>query len=172
MTDPENVENFTAAQQAGLNTRIVDQDRTLDAIHQLEAVVASAAYQREVNWRDEVLAALGVLDATLSEEEDNAARPDSLLSDIKRTQPLLASRVRGVRAQYRQLRDTITSLTRELQRPGGDADIDFSDIRQRLAWVSTALRHQRARESDLIYEAYYHAFQSAQQHPRSSRRRL
>ena len=36
--------------------------------------------------------------------------------------------------------------------------VDFADIRQRLAWVLTALRHQRARESDLIYEAYYDAF--------------
>jgi hypothetical protein len=31
-------------------------------------------------------------------------------------------------------------------------------VRQRLGWVLTSLRHQRARESDLIYEAYYDAF--------------
>lgn len=33
-------------------------------------------------------------------------------------------------------------------------------MRQRLGWVLTALRHQRARESDLIYEAYYEAFKA------------
>jgi hypothetical protein len=27
-----------------------------------------------------------------------------------------------------------------------------------LTWLLTALRHQRSRESDLIYEAYYDAF--------------
>jgi hypothetical protein len=35
---------------------------------------------------------------------------------------------------------------------------DFADLRQRVAWVLTALRHVRARESDLLYEAYYDAF--------------
>jgi hypothetical protein len=34
------------------------------------------------------------------------------------------------------------------------------DIRQRLTWVLAGLRYQRARESDLIYEAYYDAFGS------------
>jgi hypothetical protein len=38
--------------------------------------------------------------------------------------------------------------------------VDFADLRERLAWLLTALRHQRARESDLIYEAYYEAFRA------------
>jgi hypothetical protein len=44
-------------------------------------------------------------------------------------------------------------LRRELG-DGGDQAADFADIRQRVAWLLTAFRHQRARESDLIYEAY------------------
>jgi hypothetical protein len=39
-----------------------------------------------------------------------------------------------------------------------DTDPDVADLRQRLAWLLGSLRHQRARESDLIYEAYYEAF--------------
>jgi hypothetical protein len=31
-------------------------------------------------------------------------------------------------------------------------------VRQRLGWVLSALRHQRAQESDPIYEAYFEAF--------------
>ncbi len=43
----------------------------------------------------------------------------------------------------------------------GQSDpVDFADLRERLAWLMTALRHQRARESDLIYEAYYEAFKA------------
>jgi hypothetical protein len=38
--------------------------------------------------------------------------------------------------------------------------VDFTDIRQRLAWVLAGLRHQHSRESDLIYEAYYDAFRT------------
>jgi hypothetical protein len=45
----------------------------------------------------------------------------------------------------------------ELAKPDDD-HTDFADVRQRLAWILTALRHERARESDLIYEAYFDAF--------------
>jgi hypothetical protein len=55
---------------------------------------------------------------------------------------------------------------RKADRPGplrrelgdGDQVADFADMRQRIAWLLTAFRHQRARESDLIYEAYYRRF--------------
>jgi len=148
---------FSESQREGLKGRSADQDRTLAAIHRLEEALGSAAPGRETAWRDDVLAALGVLDEVAAEEDDNAGRPDSLLSDIKRTQPRLRNRVRGVRVQYAQLRDRIAALRHELGE-GGDHGADFADIRQRLAWLMTAFRHQRARESDLIYEAYYDAF--------------
>jgi hypothetical protein len=147
---------FTTPQRARLDERLADHDRTLAAMHQLEAALDEPAPRREGHWRDGVLAALTVLDAATTDEYENAERPDSLLSDIKRTQPRLRTRVRGVRAQYRQLREAIASLRRELE--GGAETTDFADIRQRLAWVLTALHHERARESDLIYDAYYEAF--------------
>ena len=106
-----------------------------------------------------MLAERGYLEKVTADEADNAERPDSLLSDIARTQPLLRNRVRGVRLQYRQLQDAIGSLRRELTEPG-DLLVDFTDIRQRLAWVLLGLRHQRARESDLVYEAYYETFRA------------
>lgn len=158
-SESENPSAFTETQRAGLEARRVDQDRTLVAVHQLEGALASAAPGREGLWRNQVIATLAVLDEATAEEDENAGSLDSLLSDIKRTQPRLRTRVRGLRAQYRQLRHSIASLRRELEE-AGDADPDFADIRQRLAWLLTALRHQRARESDLIYEAYYEAFQS------------
>jgi chromosome segregation ATPase len=147
---------FTPEQRAGLDTRRADQDRTLDAIHRLEHALAAAAPRREEAWRDDVVAALDTLEQATTEEERNAALPESLLSDIARTQPRLRNRVRGLRAQYRQLRDSIAAIRRELQEP--EAHLDVADLRQRLAWLLGVLRHQRARESDLIYEAYYEAF--------------
>jgi hypothetical protein len=69
----------------------------------------------------------------------------------------LRTRVRGLRAQYRHLAEAVDRTTQELQAGVGDAT-DFADVRQRLSWLLGALRHQRARESDLIYEAYYDAF--------------
>jgi hypothetical protein len=146
-------------QQGRIKQRGADQDRTLLAMQQLEAALASAAPHREQAWRDEVRRTLAVLGKTAAEEADNAAQPDSLLSDITRTQPWLRNRVRGLRLHYRQLRDNIAALQDELDHPA-DPAVDFTDIRQRLAWVLAGLRHQRGRESDLIYEAYYDAVRS------------
>jgi hypothetical protein len=159
MGDAEDAKGFNTEQRASLDARQVDRDRTLEAMHELEAALAAAAPGREDRWRNAVLETLGVLEAATSEEADNAERPDSLLSDIARTQPRLRNRVRGLRLQYRQLREGITGLSRELHGQGATT-IDFADVRQRLSWVLTALRHQRARESDLIYEAYYEAFRT------------
>ena len=98
------------------------------------------------------------LEEATAEEADNAQAPDSLLSDLARTQPWLRNRVRGVRIQYQQIRHSLGSLRQELEGAAGAAD--YADMRQRLGWVLTGLRHQRARESDLIYEAYYDAFRA------------
>ncbi|MCU1379768.1 MAG: hypothetical protein JWN29_2751 [Acidimicrobiales bacterium] len=134
-----------------LDRRRDDQGRTLAAIHLLEAALNAAAPGREATWSQEVLAALRTLGEATTVEADNAARPDSLLSDIALGQPRLRHRVHGVRAQYRQLAAALTALGDELE--SGDAAVDVPDVRQRLGWLLTALRYQRARESDLIYEA-------------------
>lgn len=136
-----------------------DQDRTLLAMQQLEAALGSAAPHREEAWLTEVRRTLAVLSEAAKDDADNAAQPDSLLSDIARTQPWLRNRVRGLRIHYGQLHDAIAALREELDSQAGQR-ADFTDIRQRLTWVLAGLRHQRARESDLIYEAYYEAFRS------------
>jgi chromosome segregation ATPase len=148
---------FSSEQRSGLQTHQADQDRTLEAMHHLEAALSEAAPGREASWRESVLGTLSVLEAAAGEEAANAKRPDSLLSDLARTQPRLRNRARALRIQYNSLRETINSIRREIEEHQ-EAGADFSDMRQRLGWVLTALRHQRARESDLIYEAYFEAF--------------
>jgi len=157
MRDDSGDKNFSEQQQSRLDARRADHDRTLDAMHRLEAALADAAPGREERWRDEVLQSLSLLEAAAAEEADNARRPDSLLSDLAHNQPRLRNRARALRLQYEKVRDTIASLRHELD-GRQDAGVDFADVRQRIGWVLTSLRHQRARESDLIYEAYYDAF--------------
>lgn len=152
-------DGFTGDQRRGAEQRRTDQDRTLTAMQQLEAALAAAAPRREQAWLNQVRTALAVLAEATRQEADNAGQPDSLLSDIARTQPWLRNRVRGLRINYRQLRDGLSALFDELSAPA-DVAVDFTDIRQRLGWALAGLRHQRARESDLIYEAYYDAFRS------------
>ena len=156
MGTPTSPGEFSQSQRAGLEVRQADQDRTLAGMHRLEAMLAAAAPGREQGWRAEVLAALVALEEATAEEADNAQLPDSLLSDLARTQPWMRNRVRGLRLQYQQIRYSLGSLRRELE--GSSGSSDYPDIRQRLGWILTGLRHQRARESDLIYEAYYDAF--------------
>ncbi|HTW08531.1 MAG TPA: hypothetical protein VME46_13525 [Acidimicrobiales bacterium] len=155
----EEPERFSDAQRARMGARQADQDRTLEAMHALEAALAAAAPGRLEDWQDAVSSALAVLDDATAEEAANAERPDSLLSDIAHTQPRLRNRVRGVRLQYRQLREVLHSLRAEVSGQRAAA-VDFADLRQRLAWALTSLRYQRARESDLIYEAYFDAFRA------------
>ena len=149
---------FSESQRAGLEVRRADQDRTLACMHRLEAMLAAAAPGREEHWRSDVLTALVALDEATAEEAANAGAVDSLLSDLARTQPWLRNRVRGARMHYQQLRESLSSLIGELEESTGP--VDYADMRQRLGWILTSLRHQRARESDLIYEAYYDAFQT------------
>jgi len=152
---------FTESQRASIERRRIDQDRTLEAMQDLERALSAAAPRREREWRREVLSALAVLGDVATEEAANASRPDSLLSDIARTQPWLRNRVRALRAHYGQLQDRIEALRADLDVPEPEpveTSVDVATVRRRLAWVLTALRHQRARESDLIYEAYYDAF--------------
>jgi hypothetical protein len=148
---------FTAAHRGALAERRADQDRTLESLHELEAALAAGAPGREARWQRDVGDAIEVLDAATAEEERNANQPASLLSDIARTQPRLRNRVRGVRVQYAQLRQRIAALRSEVA-VTDDADLDPLDLRQRVGDVIRALHLLRGRESDLIYEAYYDAF--------------
>ena len=155
MSDPR--PGFSDAQRSSLDAHQADQDRTLDAMHSLERALSDAAPGREEDWRAAVLGALSVLDSATADELANSERPDSLLSDLAHRQPRLRNRTRALRLQYAKLCDTIDSLRHEIE-DHAVAGTDYADLRQRVGWVLTALRHQRARESDLIYEAYYEAF--------------
>jgi hypothetical protein len=150
-------DEFSEAQLAAITTRRRDDDRTLAAMQALEAALAAPAPRRENVWRHAVLSALDTLHHATAAEQANADQPDSLLSDITRTQPRLRTAVRGLRIQYRQLSDAIDALRDELGR-ANEPTPGHGDVRERLGWLLTALRHQQARESDLIYEAYYEAF--------------
>ena len=136
---------LSASQIAGREVRRADHDRTLTAMHELEGALDAAAPGRESSWRAAVLAALIVLDEATDVEYVNAAKPDSLLSDIKRTQPRLRTRVRGLRTQYAHLRQAITSMRAELDKP----DDDGTDHRRRggasVGRSTTRLRPTRGR---------------------------
>jgi hypothetical protein len=146
---------FTADQRDALATRQTSHDRTLEALHQLDAALVAAATGRESVWRRNVADALELLADAITVESRAQALPDSLLSDLARTQPRLRNRVRGLRADFARLGRQINEALRVLS----DTDeIGIAETRMHLGSLIAALQLTRGRESDLIYEAYYDAF--------------
>ncbi len=130
-----------------------DRDRTLAAMHALEHMLGAAAPGRERAWKQEVLAALHALESAMQDQDASGEQAESLLSEILQIDPRFEFRVTQLRRQLSDLRRTAASLRSQLEQPS-DATPDYADIRQRLDGLLTALRHYRAQETDLIFEAY------------------
>jgi len=146
---------FTLGQREALALRQIDLDRTVEAVEQLDRALVAAASGREAVWRRNVADALELLDQAVRAESAAHTEPDSLLSDIARTQPRLRNRVRGVRAEYGRLHRQIRLATETLV---DHPDVGVFDTRTHLGGLLGALQILRGRESDLIYEAYFDAF--------------
>ena len=125
---------------------------TMQALHALEEALAAPAPRRERTWLHRVLAALDLLSAMLDSQVAGDQEAQSLLTEIRREDPRLAPRVDRLRAEQADLRIAITSLRDQLA-PDASVPVDTADIRDRLASLARRLRAQRARESDLVYEA-------------------
>ena len=130
-----------------------DRDATLAAVRRLEAAAGMAGSGREVAWLEQVIADLQLLEEAVASERDEAQRPDSLFSMIARDYARrFGSRVRQLGEQHADIARTITSLRAQLGSMRDEA-IDVAELRQRLGWLADAIRHRRARETDLVYEA-------------------
>jgi hypothetical protein len=154
-TDPngENRLGSTAEQSAAYRASLFDRDRTLEALHALEAALGTAAPGREADWFDQVIGAFTTLESAISSERDESLRADSLLSMIGQTYPRrFGSRVRQLRDQIDDIIRQLEFLRAQLERLDRD-EVDFADLRQRLGWLIRAIHHRRARESDLVFEA-------------------
>ena len=129
-----------------------DRNMSLDALHVLEAALAEPAPARTSAWLDNVRAALHTLADALDTQAHGDSEAASLLSEIATDEPRLLPRIERLRAEHASLRDAVRDLLKGLN-AGGDDRIDIADIRDRAAELARRLRHHRAREADLIYEA-------------------
>jgi hypothetical protein len=130
-----------------------DRERSLHALHELELRAGSPAPGREAQWLGQVLHSLDTLEEMLATQHENSADCDSMLSDIQRDQPRLHNRVVQLRRDYRDLHEAVRRLHTQLEATPPD-DIHFADVRQQLDRLATEIRYQRAREADLVYEAF------------------
>jgi hypothetical protein len=146
---------FTLEQRAALAARQADQDRTVEAMAHLNAALIAAASGREAVWRRNVADALETLYEAVTAESCAQGRADSLLSDIARTQPRLRNRVRRLRLDYVRLSARIELASRTL---GERREVGIAETRSQVGDLLSALQLARGCESDLIYEAYFDAF--------------
>jgi hypothetical protein len=102
----------------------------------------------------DVRAAIAMLESALAEEHGHSDEPGSPLGDIERVEPRLWNRVRQLRARQDSLRARAGMLAHQLEMTPVDG-LDVADIRQSLEQLANELRYQRARETDLVYEAYH-----------------
>ena len=141
-------------EQSDVNTSRTDRERSLDALHALELHAGSAAPGREHDWLKEVHNAITTLERALGIQEGNSAPGEGLLSAAEQDAPRLRRRVADLRQRYRAIQDDVTALSRQLDAIKPADTIDVTDIRQELERIASELRYQRARETDLVYEAY------------------
>jgi hypothetical protein len=109
--------DLSSGQTARHAARCADQDRALTAILDIEAARIGCTRSGTRTARGRARS-LGAPRRAHRDEYTNAEKPDSLLADVKRTQPRLRTRVRSLRAHYQQLRQALISIRAELTRFG------------------------------------------------------
>jgi len=139
--------------QAAAQTSRSDRNSSLDALHVLEAALAEPASTRHQSWITAVRTALAALLHALDEQAAGDSEAFSLLSEIATDDPRLIPRIDRLRRQHQALRNSAQATLDELATQAADDHIDTADIRDRVAELARKLRHHRAQESDLIYEA-------------------
>lgn len=133
-----------------------ERSREIQAARELEDALAAASYRREGPWNVRVQDALNRLWTTLVASRESANAPDSLLSQIVEAAPRLEGRVQQLQLEYGDLTRQVEGLRRQLSErpadplPSGDTE----DLRQRIGWLTTALQHVQAKETELLYEAF------------------
>jgi hypothetical protein len=128
-----------------------DRDRTLAAVRDLEAALARAA--GSIDWQAEVVASLVRLEEAMTIEQGELKRPDSLLALIASDHSrLFGSRIRSFKEQYDDIARQTRSLRAQIEGAGEDG-ITADEVRHRVGWIIAALRHCRARQTDLVFEA-------------------
>jgi hypothetical protein len=132
----------------------VEHDALLDAIHCLEAALASAAPGREQSWNEQVVVKLRPVVELLDEHARSADAADGLLAMISDAQPRLIHRVERLRREHGTLLNQARGLERQIEHHAPDELPNFQDIRQRTSWLLSALRHHRSAATDLIFEAF------------------
>lgn len=134
---------------AALAASHLERDRTLEAMHDLDAALGKASGGE--NWPELVAGALGRLESSMREEQRDLHRPDALLAMAAATNPRrIQPRIRNLQERYDDLIRQICSLRSQLHR---EHDLGADDLRHRAGRILRDLHQCRARQADVVFEA-------------------
>ena len=128
--------------------------RILIASHRAEACLTAPAPAREPQWRDQVYQSLNLLRASLREASQRGESAGGLIADLKSTSDKYYHRVSRLQQEFDEMIRRCDATIEHLRSQGDEESIDYADIRQRVTWLLTSLKHHQAREADLVFEAY------------------
>ena len=127
--------------------------RIMMASHRAEACLAAPAPGREREWSDAVYRALSLLRSSLGEATERGESAGGLIAGLK-SEGKYYHRVTQLQQEFDEMVRRCDATIEHLQSQGETEAIDYSDIRQRITWLLTSLKHHQAREADLVFEAY------------------
>jgi hypothetical protein len=153
LNESPDAETAQQRHQQSLSKRThTEQEDLLQAMHRLEAALASPAPNREENWAARVGKDLAVVQRALKSHVDSAEGPNGLLEELIRSSPRMQRRVENLRAEHQRLLLIAANLALGLQ---AGPPHNFAALRREATALLNALRHDHATEVDLIYECFW-----------------
>jgi DNA repair ATPase RecN len=128
-----------------------DRDRTLEAMHALEAATGRPASADTTAWMHVVADALEHLESALAEQRAGYDDPIGLMAELAQDDPRLRTWVRQLQHRWSDLGATAHALRETLESSPDPQAVH--DVRERVRWLMGAIRHHREREADLLFAA-------------------
>lgn len=128
--------------------------RILMASHRAEACLTAPAPGRERQWLESVYQALSLLRTSLGEASELGESAGGLIAKLKSEGRMYFHRADQLQQEFDEMVRRCDATIEHLRSQGDTEAIDYSDIRQRITWLLTSLKHHQAREADLVFEAY------------------
>ncbi|QEF97455.1 hypothetical protein Mal15_14950 [Stieleria maiorica] len=147
-------DRLAALQETSLEEGRSERVRILMATHRAEACLTAPAPGREWDWKDGVYQALSLLRASLGEARQRGESAGGLIAELKVPGGKYYHRVDRLQQEFDEMIRRCEATIEHLRSEGAGESIDHADIRQRVTWLLTSLKHHQAREADLVYEAH------------------
>jgi hemerythrin-like domain-containing protein len=152
-TEPEE----TAGRKSTLKT-LTEKTRTeynalKEAMHRLEAALASPAKGREQEWCSHVVRDLGAVQEAVARHAASAEAENGLFFVVSQAQRSVSDKVEQLRREHAELHDKARQLQMQMEFKGDEVPA-CGDLRRQVADLLSALRHHQAEETDLMFETF------------------